>query len=79
MIEFSPDKKQIRICIPVSSLKDINRYYQSIITMLDRVEIGDCNPDFKEDLIAVYELLSHLQTDNDFFLKNTKECKQVIL
>jgi hypothetical protein len=66
MIEFNSDKKMIRICIPVTNLRDVNRYHKSIINVLDRIEISDCNPEFRNDLINVYELLSHLVPDKEF-------------
>lgn len=86
MIEFNTDKKQLRICIPVSNLKAIDKYHASIINMLDRIEIDDCNPTLRENLNAIYELLSHLQPDEDFLSQykellkegGKEECKQVM-
>jgi hypothetical protein len=85
MIEFNTDKKQLRICIPVSNLKAIDKYHTSIINMLDKIEIDDCNPALRENLNAIYELLSHLQPDEDFLSQykellkegGKEECKQV--
>lgn len=81
MIEISSDQNHIRICIPVSNVKDINRYHKSLINVLDRIEIDDCNPEFREDLITVYELLSHLIPSKEFFttemaVKNQYESKE---
>jgi hypothetical protein len=66
MIEFNTDQKQLRICIPVSNLRVIYKYHQSIINLLDKIEIDDCNPELRENLNAIYDLLSHLQPDEDF-------------
>lgn len=66
MVEFSADQKHIRIYIPVSGLRDINRYHKGIITILDRIEIEGCSPEFRENLTAVYELLSHMLPDKEF-------------
>jgi hypothetical protein len=77
MIELSADQNHIRICIPVSDVKDINRYHKSLINVLDRVEIDDCNPEFRENLIAVYELLSHLIPGKEFFTTEKEAKSQV--
>ena len=70
MIEFSTDKKQLRICIPVSNLGAIDRYHQSIVNLLDRIEIDDCNPAQRENLKTIYELLSHLHLNEDFITQH---------
>jgi hypothetical protein len=72
MIELSADQNHIQICIPVSDVKDINRYHKSLINVLDRVEIDDCNPEFRENLITVYELLSHLVPSEEFSPRKSK-------
>jgi|GEM_PF-6708138 hypothetical protein len=77
MIELSADQNHIRICIPVSDVKDINRYHKSLINVLDRVEIDDCNPEFRENLITVYELLSHLVPSKEFFTAEKEAKSQV--
>jgi hypothetical protein len=77
MIELSADQNHIRICIPVSDVKDINRYHKSLINVLDRVEIDDCNPEFRENLITVYELLSHLVPSKEFLITEKEAKSQV--
>lgn len=76
MIEFSTDKKQLRICIPVSNFGVIDKYHQSIVSLLDKIEIDDCNPDQRENLNTVYELLSHLQLNEDFLLQYKELLKE---
>jgi hypothetical protein len=66
MIEFNADQNEFRICIPVSNIDDVHRYHQSIINILDRIEIDECSTEFREDLNSVYELLSKLIPHQEF-------------
>lgn len=77
MVEFDTDRNQFKICIPVSNLKDIHRYHQSIISVLDRIEIDECDPVLKEDLNAVYELLSQLLPDKNFLDQHSELLNQL--
>lgn len=66
MIEFDADKKLFRIIIPVSDVEHLSRYHQSIMSLLDRIEIDENTASIIEDLDCVYELLSHLLPDQAF-------------
>lgn len=59
------DQEITNVRIPVSSIEDIARYQKSLINVLDKVEIDDCNPAFREDLATVYRLLSLLTSAGD--------------
>lgn len=59
------DREITNVRIPVSSIEDIARYQKSLISVLDKVEIDDCNPEFREDLATVYKLLSLLTSTGD--------------
>lgn len=59
------DHEITNVRIPVSSMEDIERYQKSLIRVLDKVEIDDCNPEFREDLATVYRLLSLLTSAGD--------------
>lgn len=59
------DQEITNVRIPVSSIDDIARYQKSLINVLDKVEIDDCNPAFREDLAMVYRLLSLLTSAGD--------------
>lgn len=51
------------ITIPVSGLEELGQYQRAIINQLSKIEIGDCNPQVKEDVKALFKLLSHLLID----------------
>lgn len=53
---------------------DINKFRHGLLSVLAKVKIENCDSEFKEDLKAVYELLSHLNMDRDF----RKEYKELI-
>jgi len=60
MMKGRNDHEKNKVWIPISSMDDIERYQKSLISVLDKVEIDDCNPEFREDLATVYRLLSIL-------------------
>jgi hypothetical protein len=66
MIEFDPAHKTFRISIPITHLKDAGRYHQSLINLLERIEIDENIPSLIEDLDCIYELMSHLLPDDAF-------------
>jgi len=66
MIEFDPSRKTFKISIPVPDLKEAGRYHQSLVNLLERIEIDEDTPSFIDDLDCVYELLSHLLPDQAF-------------
>lgn len=66
MIEFNPAKKVLKICIPASGLDDARRYHNSILKILEKIEIDHCEPGIREDLNNIYELLSHLLAGDEF-------------
>jgi hypothetical protein len=63
MIEYSEKSNQLQIKIPISSLEKLDEYQQGIRGLLSRIEIGGCDPELKENLKSVYELLSNLRAD----------------
>jgi hypothetical protein len=66
MIEFDADKKLFNISILVSDIKQVGRYHQSIVNLLERIEIDENTSSLMEDLDCVYELMSHLLPDQAF-------------
>jgi len=66
MIEFDADHKTFRIIIPVSHPKEAGRYHQSLVNLLEKIEIDEDTPAFIEDLDCIYELMSHLLPDQTF-------------
>jgi hypothetical protein len=69
MIEYDSNQNPLKIVIPVSGIEEVHRYQKGMITMLSKIEIDNCKPAFREDLKAVYELLSHLLLNKDFLLQ----------
>ncbi|HEY3404714.1 MAG TPA: hypothetical protein VGK59_15095 [Ohtaekwangia sp.] len=61
MVIYNSQKNQLVLTIPDAGFKEMDRYYKSIIQLLSKIEIENCDPEFKENLKAVYELLMHLQ------------------
>lgn len=70
MIEFTKVDDQLKIIIPVAGIEELYRYQKGILGILGRIEIDDCNPIFKEDLKAVYQLLTHLLVDKAFLSRH---------
>ena len=66
MIEFDTYHKTFKIIIPVATLLEAGRYHQSLIKILERIEINEDIPSLIEDLDCIYELLSHLLPDQAF-------------
>lgn len=75
-----------RIVIPVLDLEELAKYQKGLMGVLNKVEVGNCDPELKENLKYVYELLSHLVPDKNSFqqrqlLTRTKQgkLKKVVL
>jgi len=66
MVQYNSTLAQFEIVIPLQKVDDLLRYQRGILKVLGKIEIGDCNSDLKENLMAVYEILDHLGADTDF-------------
>ena len=66
MIEYNQKEGQLAIKIPISGINELYSYQKSILAVLGRIEIHDCNRAFVENLKAVYKLLGHLALDAEF-------------
>jgi hypothetical protein len=66
MIVHDTAKKQLKIVIPVSSVAELGKYQKGLLNLLKRINIEKCDPQFKDDLAAVYELLSHILMEKEF-------------
>lgn len=69
MIEYDNSQNPKKIVIPVSGVEDVQKYQKGILGILGKIEIDQCKPGFKEDLKAVYELLSHLALSKELLLE----------
>jgi hypothetical protein len=68
MIEYDSSHNPKKIIIPVSGVEEVQKYQKGILGILGKIEIDHCKPGFKEDLKAVYELLSHLLMSKELLL-----------
>lgn len=66
MVIHDPDKNLLRIEIPISNVEELCRYQKGLLNLLKRIHIEKCDPQFKDDLKAVYELLSHILMEKEF-------------
>ena len=66
MVEFDSVHQTFKISIPITDPQQASRYHQSLVRLLEKIEIDDNKPSFIEDLGCVYELLSHLLPDQGF-------------
>lgn len=58
-----------RIVIPISGMEELAKYQKGLMGVLNKVEVGNCDPTLKENLKYVYELLSHLVPDKNSFIQ----------
>ena len=65
MIEFDATHRTFKISIPIPHVRDAGRYHQSLVRLLDRIEIDENAPALIEDLARVYDLMSHLLPDEE--------------
>jgi hypothetical protein len=62
-MNVSNPAQHLKISIPISGLDELQQYRKSIIKLLSKIEINDCNEDIKEDVKVMYKLLSHLAVE----------------
>lgn len=70
MVRYNPRENQLKIIIPKAGIEELYRYQKGLLNTLGKIEIENCNADFKEDLKSVYELLSHLLLDKAFLSRH---------
>jgi len=63
MVTQNSQKNQLVVTIPNRNILDLQHYHLGILNLLANVEIENCTPELKENIKAVYELLSHLQPE----------------
>jgi hypothetical protein len=76
MIEYNGAKRPCKIVIPVSGQHDLLRYQRGVLGILGEVELCECDPALKEDVKAVFNLLSHMVSGNNTLLKLSKADKR---
>lgn len=62
MTTYNSHENCLVITLQGKNLHDLTDYRRSILALLARVEIENCNSEIKTDLKLIYGLLSHLQT-----------------
>jgi hypothetical protein len=70
MIETEKNPNQLILKISLSGHEELSNYEKAIRGLLRRIEVTNCDPDLKENLKAVYQLLSHLQPEHALVSSN---------
>lgn len=70
MTTYNPLENVLKIIIPNAGIKELYRYQKGILSILNKIQIENCEASFKEDLKAVYELLNHIQVEQEPFPKD---------
>ncbi|HTJ53221.1 MAG TPA: hypothetical protein VL443_27390 [Cyclobacteriaceae bacterium] len=70
MLVHDPIKKQLKVEIEISNIEELHSYQNGIRGILRTIEIASCNQELKENLKAVYQLLSHLQPEHALVSNN---------
>ncbi len=65
MTSYNSQENHLIVTLPGRNLRDLAEYRKGILSLLARVEIGNCSPEIKSDLKLIYNLLSHLQTKEE--------------
>jgi hypothetical protein len=60
MIYFNKDLPKVEVHLINKDLSDIERYYNSILSILNKIELQSCNEDDICQIRSVYELLEVL-------------------
>lgn len=63
---------RLKIVINLADSDELHRYQRSMINLLSKIDITDCNPEVREDVKSLYRLLSHLMINKTSLLKSTK-------
>jgi hypothetical protein len=61
MISYNCRSNRLEIITPNADEEDLLRYREGLLSILQEITIENCDPDFKENLKAVYEILDHLK------------------
>jgi hypothetical protein len=64
MVVYDHLKKQLRVEIGISNIEELHSYQKGIRGVLRQIEIASCDEELRENLKAVYQLLSHLQPEH---------------
>lgn len=63
MVIYNDSANQLEIIIPGADESDLLRYRDGLLSILQEVIIENCDPDLRENLKAVYEILDHLKSN----------------
>ena len=61
MVVCDNNENQLKIIIPGANKTDLLRYREGLLSILQKVTIDNCDPNFREQLKAVYEILGHME------------------
>lgn len=65
MTTYNSQKGCLVVTLPNRNPNDLSDYRRSILALLARVEIENCSSEIKSDLKLIYDLLYHLQTEEE--------------
>ena len=65
MIDYNKESKELKIIIPINSLRELYAYQKGVLGLLNEIELDKCNLTRKKDIKQVYELLSHLYIESE--------------
>jgi hypothetical protein len=69
MIVYNPEKDELKIEIPLTTIDDVILYQNALLRILGRINIESNDTQLKEDLKIIYLLLSHTKTNQDAQVK----------
>jgi hypothetical protein len=73
MIEIEINRTQLLIEIPIKNIDELTRYQEGIMGLLRRIEVGDCDPELKENIKIIYGLLMQLHLNERLIKSEIKK------
>lgn len=72
-------KMTLKLEIPITSLDDLERYRNALLSVLRRVNINACDTQFKDDLKTVYALISRMTVADSAAADSEKEKDEFLM
>jgi len=63
MATFTSQEDPFCIIIPISDIDEIHQYKRSILNVLGKVNLDECDPESIDHVKVVYALLNHLESN----------------
>ena len=81
MIEYNQRENLLTVKISVAGIGELYAYQKSVLRILNKIEINECDKTSQNDLKSIYELLGHISPDKNLLTKHeelSKEYKELI-